>query len=117
MASTIIEKIIGAHSERDVAPGDTVDVVIDSRVARDFGGANVVKNIEDHGLVIDDSGKTYFTFDCNPGGSDQKYAANQQICRRFITQKFRAEARSDTSTPLIRPSSSLSASAVHGSSP
>jgi len=83
VASTIIEKIIGAHSGRDVAPGDTVDVVIDSRVARDFGGANVVKNIEDHGLVIDDSGKTYFTFDCNPGGSDQKYAANQQVCRNF----------------------------------
>jgi len=83
LASTIIEKIIGAHSGGDVAPGDTVDVVIDSRVARDFGGANVVKNIEDHGLVIDDSGKTYFTFDCNPGGSDQKYAANQQICRNF----------------------------------
>ncbi|MFH1864962.1 MAG: aconitase/3-isopropylmalate dehydratase large subunit family protein [Candidatus Eisenbacteria bacterium] len=83
MGATIIEKIIGAHSGRDVSPGDTVDVVIDSRVARDFGGANVVKNIEDHGLTVDDAGKTYFTFDCNPGGSDQKYAANQQICRGF----------------------------------
>ncbi|MFH1689749.1 MAG: aconitase/3-isopropylmalate dehydratase large subunit family protein [Candidatus Eisenbacteria bacterium] len=83
MGATIIEKIIGAHSGRDVSPGDTVDVVIDSRVARDFGGANVVKNMEDHGLTVDDAGKTYFTFDCNPGGSDQKYAANQQICRGF----------------------------------
>ena len=83
MGATIIEKIIAAHSGREVGPGDTVDVVIDSRVARDFGGANVVKNIEDHGLAVDDAGKTYFTFDCNPGGSDQKYAANQQICRGF----------------------------------
>ena len=83
MGATIIERIIGAHAGRAVAPGDTVDVVIDARVARDFGGANVVKNIEEHGLVVDDAGKTYFTFDCNPGGSDQKYAANQQACRGF----------------------------------
>jgi len=83
LGATIIERIIGGHAGREVSPGDTVDVTIDARVARDFGGANVVKNIVDHGLVIDDSGKTYFTFDCNPGGSDQKYAANQQICRGF----------------------------------
>ncbi len=83
MASTIIEKIIGGHAGRDVAPGDVVDVTIDARVARDFGGANVVKNIEDHGLVVEDVAKTFFTFDCNPGGSDQKYAANQQVCRGF----------------------------------
>ncbi|MCK5596837.1 MAG: homoaconitate hydratase, partial [Candidatus Eisenbacteria sp.] len=81
MGATIIEKIVGTHAGRDVAPGDTVDVVIDARVARDFGGANVVKNIEEHGLVVEDARKTYFTFDCNPGGSDQKYAANQQVCR------------------------------------
>jgi 3-isopropylmalate dehydratase small subunit len=83
LGATIIEKIIGTHAGRDVGPGDTVDVTIDARVARDFGGANVVKNIEDHGLGVDDAGKTYFTFDCNPGGSDQKYAANQQVCRGF----------------------------------
>ena len=83
MGATIIERIVGTHAGRDVAPGDTVDVTIDARVARDFGGANVVKNIEKHGLVVDDVGKTYFTFDCNPGGSDQKYAANQQTCRGF----------------------------------
>ena len=83
MGATIIEKIVGTHAGRDVAPGDTVDVVIDARVARDFGGANVVKNIEEHGLVVEDARKTYFTFDCNPGGSDQKYAANQQVCRGF----------------------------------
>jgi len=83
LGSTIIEKIIAAHSGREVSPGDIVDVVIDARIARDFGGANVVKNIEEHGLGIHDAGKTSFTFDCNPGGSDQKYAANQQICRTF----------------------------------
>ncbi len=83
MGATIVEKIVGTHAGRDVGPGDTVDVVIDARVARDFGGANVVKNIEQHGLVVEDVRKTYFTFDCNPGGSDQKYAANQQVCRGF----------------------------------
>ena len=83
MGSTMIEKIIGAHADRGVAPGDIVDVTIDARVARDFGGANVVKNIEEHGLAVHDTRRTFFTFDCNPGGSDQKYAANQQVCRNF----------------------------------
>ncbi len=83
MGATIIEKIGAAHSGRDVSPGDIVDMVIDARIARDFGGANVVKNIERNDLGIDDVGSTFFTFDCNPGGSDQKYAANQQACRLF----------------------------------
>lgn len=83
MSSTIIEKIGRTHSGRDVSPGDIVDMVIDARIARDFGGANVVKNIEQNDLSVDDVGSTFFTFDCNPGGSDQKYAANQQTCRLF----------------------------------
>ncbi|MBM3403725.1 MAG: 3-isopropylmalate dehydratase large subunit [Bacteroidetes bacterium] len=80
----IIEKIIAAHSDQAVVkPNDIVDVLIDARVARDFGGANVVKNLLDNGLQVHDPSKTFFTFDCNPGGSDQKYAANQQYCRQF----------------------------------
>ena len=81
---TIIEKILSSHSGKKlVKPGDIVDVEIDARVARDFGGANVVKNIRDNNLGIENVKKTFFTFDCNPTGSDQKYAANQQICRVF----------------------------------
>jgi len=81
---TIVEKIIAAHSPvRSVKPGDIVELGIDVRVARDFGGANVVKNLEDNGLGVADPAKTYFTFDCNPTASDQKYAANQQACRVF----------------------------------
>jgi len=83
VGATIVEKIISAHSGRAEVAGNVVDVEIDARVARDFGGANVVKNVEEHGLGIADAAKTFFTFDCNPGGSDQKYAANQQICRLF----------------------------------
>ena len=83
MAQTMVEKIIAAHSDRTVGPGEIVDVAIDARLARDFGGASVVKNLDEHGLGIDRPGQTFFTFDCNPGGSDQKYAANQQICRQF----------------------------------
>ena len=83
----IIEKIIADHSNRDtVKPGDIIDVFIDTRAARDFGGANVVKNLLDHGLSIDDRARTIFTFDCNPGGSDQKYAANQQYCRQYARE-------------------------------
>ncbi len=86
MGKTIIEKIIGSHSGKEVFPGDIVDIEIDVRAARDFGGANVVKNIQDNNLNIDDPSKTFFTLDCNPSGSDQKYATNQQICRDFALQ-------------------------------
>ncbi len=84
---TIIEKILAAHSNQAVVkPADIVDVLIDTRAARDFGGANVVKNILDNGLTVADPSKTIFTFDCNPGGSDQKYAANQHYCRQFARE-------------------------------
>jgi len=88
MAMTLLEKILAAHSGRDVVhPDEIVDVTIDARVARDFGGANVVKNLRDYGLGIDNPDKTFFTFDCNPTGSDQKYAVNQHICRLFAREK------------------------------
>lgn len=84
---TIIEKIIANHSSGNkVAPGAIADVEIDARVARDFGGANVVKNLINNGLTIENPGKTFFTFDTNPGGSDQKYAANQHYCRMFARE-------------------------------
>jgi len=83
---TIIEKIIAGHSDRPARPGEIANVVIDVRAARDFGGANVVKNLQQAGLGIDDPGKTLFTFDTNPGGSDQGYAANQHFCRLFARE-------------------------------
>ena len=84
---TIIEKIISQHSnKKNIIPGEIVDVEIDARIARDFGGANVVKNLINNGLSLQDPSKTYFTFDTNPGGSDQKYAANQQYCRMFARE-------------------------------
>jgi 3-isopropylmalate dehydratase small subunit len=83
MGKTIIQKIFENHSKETAHVGDIIDIAIDTRVARDFGGANVVKNIEQYNLSIDDPKKTFFTFDCNPGGCDQKYAANQQLCRLF----------------------------------
>ena len=87
MAMTLLEKILAAHSKfTTINPGEIIDVEIDVRVARDFGGANVVKNIKDFGLTVHDPGKTFFTFDCNPTGSDQKYAVNQHICRLFARE-------------------------------
>ena len=88
MAMTLLEKILTSHSKYSVVqPGQIVDIDIDCRVARDFGGANVVKNLNDFGLTINDPGKTFFTFDCNPTGSDQKYAVNQHICRMFARER------------------------------
>jgi 3-isopropylmalate/(R)-2-methylmalate dehydratase large subunit len=88
MAMTLLEKILATHSKYEIVKsGDIVDIEIDSRVARDFGGANVVKNLKDYGLSIDDPKKTFFTFDCNPTGSDQKYAVNQHICRLYAREQ------------------------------
>ncbi len=83
---TLIEKIIARHGGHDVRPGAIVDVTIDVRAARDFGGANVVKNLRRAGLTVADPERTLFTFDCNPGGSDQGYAANQQLCRTYARE-------------------------------
>jgi len=84
---TLIEKIIANHSKHAIVkPGEIVDIDIDTRAARDFGGANVVKNLNDHNLIVADPTKTFFTFDCNPTGSDQKYAVNQHICRIFARE-------------------------------
>jgi 3-isopropylmalate/(R)-2-methylmalate dehydratase large subunit len=83
MSQTILQKILEKHSKSKANVGDIIDVDIDVRAARDFGGANVVKNLEDNSLPIENPQKTFFTFDCNPGGCDQKYASNQHICRLF----------------------------------
>ena len=81
---TFVEKILARHSKfEQVKPGDIIDIEIDARAARDFGGPNVVKNMEENDLSIHDASKTFFTFDTNPTGSDQKYAINQQVCRIF----------------------------------
>ena len=87
MGKTIIQKIFENHSEQEAIVGNIIDIEIDARVARDFGGANVVKNLEENDLGLDDASKTFFTFDTNPGGCDQKYAANQHICRVFARKE------------------------------
>lgn len=83
MGRTLIEKIIAAHTADRVEVGQIVELGVDTRVARDFGGANVVSHLERHGLQIDDPASTFFTFDCNPTGSDQGYTTNQHRCRLF----------------------------------
>lgn len=83
MAKTIIQKVLERHSDGPAFVGDIVDIDIDVRCARDFGGANVVKDLEENALPVHDASKTFITFDCNPSGCDQQYATNQQICRVF----------------------------------
>jgi 3-isopropylmalate dehydratase small subunit len=83
----MIEKIFDQHGKAGAKPGEIVDLEIDVRIARDFGGANVVGNLESRGLGLDDPSRTFFTFDTNPTGSDQKYAANQQRCRIFARKE------------------------------
>jgi homoaconitase/3-isopropylmalate dehydratase large subunit len=87
MGLTMLEKILLDHCDRkSIVPDQIIDLFIDARVARDFGGANVIRNLIDHDLPIDNPSCTYFTFDCNPTGSDQKYAENQHKCRIFARE-------------------------------
>ncbi len=87
--ATVIEKIIAAHSGDDVYPGATVWLELDVRAARDFGGANVVKNFERHyaGEGVADAAKTFFTFDCVVPAKDIPYATNQHLCREFAARQ------------------------------
>ncbi|MEA3475447.1 MAG: aconitase family protein, partial [Candidatus Cloacimonadota bacterium] len=85
MGKTIIEKIIQMHSEEDVKAGKIVWMKIDIRTARDFGGANVVKNLERYypNEQLPDIENILFTFDCVVPAKTIPYANNQQICREF----------------------------------
>ncbi|MDZ7860171.1 MAG: aconitase/3-isopropylmalate dehydratase large subunit family protein [Candidatus Krumholzibacteriota bacterium] len=88
IAGTIIEKILSAHSGREVKAGDVVWIDIDKRTARDFGGASVVHNLKKYynPPFVNDRSKTFFTFDCNVPAKDIGYAENQQICRDFAKE-------------------------------
>jgi len=85
MGLTIIEKIIASHSKDPVIPGTIVWMDLDVRSARDFGGANVVKNFEANypGQPVENPEKTCFTFDCVAPANNIPYANNQHACRKF----------------------------------
>ncbi len=90
MGNTIIEKILKLHSSEEVKPGKIIWIDIDVRSARDFGGANVVKNFQKHFGTderVHDNSKTFFTFDCNVPANTIPYANNQQICRDFAKEQ------------------------------
>ncbi|MCD6572817.1 MAG: 3-isopropylmalate dehydratase large subunit [Thermoplasmata archaeon] len=86
--ATIIEKIFSMHSNDRVEVGETIWLDIDVRTARDFGGAQVVKNLLENydGNYVDDANKTFFTFDTSAPAKTIGYAQNQQICRKFARQ-------------------------------
>jgi 3-isopropylmalate/(R)-2-methylmalate dehydratase large subunit len=95
MGKTLIEKIMQAHSDQPahvgapVTAGDIVWMQLDARTARDFGGANVVKNYRAHydGAPVDDASKTFFTFDLVTPANNIPYAINQQICRDWAREQ------------------------------
>lgn len=89
MSQTIIEKIIQAHSDEPVEAGKIVWMRLDARTARDFGGANVVKNYRKHygSAPVDDPARTFFTFDLVTPANNIPYAVNQQICRDWAREQ------------------------------
>ncbi len=88
---TIIEKIFQAHTSGDgpVEPGSIIWLELDVRSARDFAGANVVKNYRKHygSAPVADRARTVFTFDLVVPPSNIPYANNQQICRVFAREQ------------------------------
>ena len=88
MLASMIEQIIGYHSEGHVSPGNTVWMDIDLRTARDFGGANVIKNLNENypGEGVNDPEKTFFTFDTVVPAKTIPYAENQHIIRRYARE-------------------------------
>lgn len=94
MGKSIIEKIIVNHTTEEVTPGNIVWMEIDVRSARDFGGANVVKNLEKYypnEQQIADPLKTFFTFDCVVPAKTIGYAENQHIARVFARENLPPE--------------------------
>jgi 3-isopropylmalate/(R)-2-methylmalate dehydratase large subunit len=85
MGRTILEKIMSSHSGDDCRSGDVVWIEIDNRTARDFAGASVVANLEKYGgeIPVEDSSRTFFTFDCNVPANTIPYADNQHRIRKF----------------------------------
>ncbi|MBC7128471.1 MAG: 3-isopropylmalate dehydratase large subunit [Thermoplasmatales archaeon] len=85
---TIIEKIFQNHTGDRVEVGETIWLEIDLRTARDFAGANVVKNLIENygGNYVNNASKTFFTFDCNAPANTIEYATNHQICRKFARE-------------------------------
>jgi len=88
MGLTVIEKIVGNHGGRPAEAGAIVWMGIDFRSARDFGGANVIKNLKKNyqGDYIHDKSKTAFTFDTNAPANTIAYADNQHYIRLFARQ-------------------------------
>ena len=88
---TIIQKIFQAHSPAgtDVTPGSIIWLDLDVRTARDFAGANVVKNYRTHygDAPVADKERTFFTFDLVVPAKNIPYANNQQICRTWAREQ------------------------------
>lgn len=89
MGKTIIEKIMQAHSDEPVEAGKIVWMGLDVRSARDFGGANVVKNFKaNYGTApVADASRTFFTFDCVVPANNIPYAVNQHLARRWAAEQ------------------------------
>lgn len=77
---------MSAKLGRPVAASEVIWLPQDVVTARDFGGANVVRNfLAAYGESVDvfNTDKIRFTFDCNAPANTAGYATNQQICRDF----------------------------------
>lgn len=89
MGMTGIEKILALHTNEKVEAGKILWIDLSYRTARDFGGANVVKNFKENYPkgIVENPARTMFTFDCNAPANTIPYANNQMICRNFALEQ------------------------------
>jgi 3-isopropylmalate/(R)-2-methylmalate dehydratase large subunit len=89
MGRTTIERIFSLRSRDAVTPGAIIWLDLDVRSARDFGGANVVRNFKAHygEAPVAEPSKTVFTFDCQVPANTIPYANNQMVCRLFAEKQ------------------------------
>ncbi|MDR0617090.1 MAG: 3-isopropylmalate dehydratase large subunit [Synergistaceae bacterium] len=90
MGKTMIMKIMGRASGKEVKIGDRVWCDIDLSTARDFGGANCTLQFDEitekKGRVWDPE-KIAFTFDLQAPSHSEKVSANQKIIREFAKRQ------------------------------
>lgn len=89
MGMTGIEKILSLHTNEKIEAGKILWIDLSYITARDFGGANVVKNFKENypNQRVKEPSRTMFTFDCNAPANTIPYANNQMLCRNFALEQ------------------------------
>ncbi|MHB8159824.1 MAG: 3-isopropylmalate dehydratase large subunit [Thermoleophilia bacterium] len=87
MASTLAEKIIGAHVDRSVKPGEIVVTGVDVTALQDGTGPLAIQQLEDLGLVRADNPEKTILFIDHAAPSPRKELSNAHMTLRDFAAK------------------------------